>query len=285
MIWVAGRIVRDEELSISVLDRSFEHGLGLFETLRTWNGKAVLLSKHLDRLRDSALVLGLPLDPTALPNQDAVEALLRAERADGDVVLRITMSGGLSPRGAGLIWMRTLPLPPPARHEGAVVTIGEWSVLRGDRLARHKVLNYWGRRSAHESARELGFDEAISIAPDGTLWEGSRTNLFLLAGDTVITPTKSGPIVPGIMRDLLLVLARDLPLTVRQDDTVTPDILFEADEVFLTNSVRGIIPVSSAHYFGAWPATPRRWPAPGPWTQRLSLLLADRLDSQGGKPA
>ena len=287
MIWVAGRIVRDEELSISVLDRTFEHGLGLFETLRTWGGRAVLLPKHVHRMRESARLLDLPLDPAALPDDDAVEALLRAERAEDDVVLRITMSGGLSPSGGAQVWMRVLPLPPPLRHEGAIVTIGEWTVVRNHRLARHKVLNYWDRRLAYESARALGFDESISSTPDGTLWEGSRTNLFVLHRDVLMTPPNDGPLVPGIMRQMIMALACELPLTVREHADVTASMLCESDEVFLTNSVRGLIPVASAQFFGSRPRAPRHWywTTPGPWTQRLSLLLADRLNSDGDQPA
>jgi branched-subunit amino acid aminotransferase/4-amino-4-deoxychorismate lyase len=285
VIWVAGRIVRDDELSISVLDRTFEHGLGLFETMRTWHGKAPLLGRHLERMCRSALTLGLPLDPGALPDDDAVEALLHANGPGNDAVLRITMSGGRSAQSGAVIWMRAHPLPPPTRHEGAVVTVGDWTVARDNRFARHKVLNYWDRRRVHESARELGFDESISSAPDGTLWEGSRTNLFLIHGDGLTTPAKSGPIVPGIMRELILQNACELPLTVREYDSVTAEMLYDADEVFLTNSVRGVVPVASAHYVGAWPAAPRRWPAPGPWTQRLALLAADRLNSVGGSSA
>lgn len=285
MIWVAGRIVRDEDLAVSVLDRTFEHGLGLFETLRTWNGKALLLPQHVERMRYSAAMLELPLEPAALPDDNAVEALLRAEGADGDVMLRITMSGGRSATDGAVLWMRALPLPPPLRHDGAVVIVGGWHVARNDKLAQYKALNYWSRRLAYEPVRKLGIDESLSTAPDGTVWEGSRTNLFLVKGDVLCTPKKTGPIVPGIMRQLVLDHARDLPLTVREWDTVTCEMLFEADEVFLTNSVRGIIPVASAYYHEAWPSSPTRWHAPGPWTQQLSLLVADRLTRQGDQPA
>ena len=68
MIWVRGRIVPDDALAISVLDRTFEHGLGLFETLRTWSGQPTLLPRHLDRLTRSAAELGLPHDREALPD-------------------------------------------------------------------------------------------------------------------------------------------------------------------------------------------------------------------------
>ncbi len=75
MIWVGGAVVPDDALRISVTDRTFEHGLGLFETLRTWNGHAPLLDRHLARMTGSARALGLPLDPDALPDAGAVAAL------------------------------------------------------------------------------------------------------------------------------------------------------------------------------------------------------------------
>ncbi len=77
MIWVRGQIVADEAVTISVLDRTFEHGLGLFETFRTWNGHPTLLPRHLDRLTCSAGELGLPLDRADLPDPTAVADLLR----------------------------------------------------------------------------------------------------------------------------------------------------------------------------------------------------------------
>jgi branched-subunit amino acid aminotransferase/4-amino-4-deoxychorismate lyase len=110
MIWVGGRIVPDDALRISALDRTFEHGLGLFETLRTWDGHATLLGRHLDRMADSARQLRLPLDPAALPDADAVAALLRADGAAGDATLRITLTGGLSEAGGSVLWM-IIPCP------------------------------------------------------------------------------------------------------------------------------------------------------------------------------
>ncbi|MBV8231221.1 MAG: aminotransferase class IV, partial [Planctomycetaceae bacterium] len=88
MIWVGGRVVPDDQLSVSVLDRTFEHGLGLFETLRSWSGRATLLDRHLSRLRRSAEELGLLIDPSALPDAEAVAILLRANGVEGDAMLR-----------------------------------------------------------------------------------------------------------------------------------------------------------------------------------------------------
>ena len=108
MIWVRGRIVPDDALAISVLDRTFEHGLGLFETLRTWSGQPTLLPRHLDRLTRSAAELGLPYDREALPDREAVRALLAADGRAADAMLRITLSGGTSESSGSTLWMRSL---------------------------------------------------------------------------------------------------------------------------------------------------------------------------------
>lgn len=273
MIWVDGKIVPDNELKVSVLDRTFEHGLGLFETLRTWNGRATLLERHLARMENSARELGLPILRARLPDHEAVADLLQADRSSGDVILRITMSGGTTDSGEAMAWMRAAPLPADPRREGAVVDVGTWRVVRDDPLARHKTLNYWSRRQVYESARRLGFDEVLSTSLGGNIWEGSRTNLFVVGGSTLVTPSLEGPIVPGVMRGLVLELTQALPLTIEPTKEFTRETLQASQEVFLTNSARGVVPVSSVGDL--------RWPAPGPWTQRLAILVADRLTAHG----
>ena len=249
MIWVKGEIVADDSLQISVLDRTFEHGLGLFETFRTWNRHATLLPRHLERLARSARDLDLPLDPKSVPDQNAVDALLAADRRDTDVMLRITLSGGLAEEGSSVLWMRSFPLPPPTKPEGWTADVGLWEVSASNPLARYKSLNYWERRLASSMAVGRGSDETLSRSPDGspmegTLWEGSRTNLFVGIGDRLVTPAvgPDEPIVPGIMRALVVERAEALEIRVIQVP-ITDEILDRATEAFLTNSVRGIIPL------------------------------------------
>lgn len=283
MIWVAGRIVADEALAVNVLDRTFEHGLGLFETFRTWGGRAPLLDRHLARMRRSAEALGVPLGSVVMPDAAAVAALVEAEGMGGDLLVRVTLTGGLGPAAGATLWMRAAPLPPPTRPGGAVVGLGQWRVLDDDPLARHKALNYWSRRLAYESARSAGLDEVLSTTPEGVVWEGSRTNVFLVRGGTLTTPCLDGPLVPGVMRGLVCELAGALPLTVVETGDLRQKDLTEADELFLTNSVRGIVPVSRLVVSGPAGAA-RDWDAPGPWTRRLLRLAADRLASPGGAP-
>lgn len=273
MIWVAGRVVPDEALSIPAADRAFEHGLGLFETLRTWDGRPRLLEAHLGRMTRSAGLLGLPIRREDLPDARAVARLLAAEGVVGDRLLRITASGGV-PGGAGpTVWMRAAPLPPPTPPEGIRVSVGPWVVASEDPMTQHKSLNYWSRRIAHEQARGRGFDEVLSTTPDGRIWEGSRTNLFLVMGDRLKSPSVQGPIVPGIMRRLVAELAlRHERIELVEGWGVERPELGAADEVFLTNSVRGIIPVRSCDN--------QSWPAPGPVTRRLQALLSDHVTSR-----
>jgi len=275
MIWVAGRIIPDEALTVSVLDRTFEHGLGLFETLRTWSGHPTLLDRHLARLTRSAGELGLPLDQSALPDAGAVLDLLHAGGIAGDALLRITLTGGTSAGGGSIVWMKVGPLPPPTRAGGALVVPRGWAVASDDPLAGHKSLNYWARRLAYERAREgdhadegLGFTEA-----DGCVWEGSRTNLFLSREGILTTPNLCGRIVPGIMREVVLEYARRAGMVV-EERPVPIDSLIEADEVFLTNSVRGVIPVAGLV------GSPRRWPDQ-PVTRRIWSEISAWLNRGG----
>ncbi len=290
MIWVAGKILPDDGLTINAADRTFEHGLGLFETLRTWGGRATLLDRHLARMLRSARELKLPIDAATLPDPDAVRALLDVEGSGEDRMLRITASGGTE-SGPSVVWMRSAPLPPPVAEDGASVLLDAWKVMPDDPMARHKTLNYWSRRLIYNKAQGRGYDESLSRSPDpetvGYL-EGSRTNLFAISGGgsgmfgsfpTVIWTTSTrSPIVPGIMRQQVLEVVERL--SEEEDLRIVDDAedvsLFDVSEVFLTNSVRGIIPVARA--VDATTCEERyRWPAPGPWTERLQDLLTERL--------
>ncbi|QEH32630.1 Branched-chain-amino-acid aminotransferase [Aquisphaera giovannonii] len=272
MIWHSGEILPDDALRVSILDRTFEHGLGLFETFRTWDGRPTLLPRHMKRLACSARTLGLPLDPADLPDAGAVRALIDSDRsipAGADAVLRVTLSGGLSPDGGGTLWMRAMPLPPPAPDSGCV--LGPTHAARTDPLVEHKTLNYWPNRLAYDRARSQGCDESVAISPDGFVWEGSRTNLFVVADDQLLTPPCAGKALPGIMRVLVLERAGALGLDVREAPLGLFDPTFRPEEIFLTNSVRAILPVA------AWGDA--RYPAPGPTTERLRRDVLHWLES------
>jgi branched-subunit amino acid aminotransferase/4-amino-4-deoxychorismate lyase len=280
MIWCRGEIVPDDSLRVSVLDRAFEHGLGLFETLRTWDGHPTLLPRHLERLQSSALALGLPLDPCQLPDQNAVAGLraaasLAPERAMGarDVRIRITLSGGPGNASSepSLLWMTAGPLSPPLREPGAFITQCI-QVADDDTLARHKTLNYWRKRIAHQQAIEHGSDEVLCVTSEQRVCEGTRSNIFLVVGQRLWTPALSEPLLPGVMRRTVLERAARIGIELCER-AITVEDLCAADEAFLTSSGRGMLPI--AGLMG------RELPAPGPVTRQLWNEILPWLESGG----
>lgn len=268
MIWRDGRILADDRLDLPLADRIFEHGLGLFETFRVWGGRAALLGRHLARLRSSAQALGIDLQETPLPAGADVASLVGAAGLP-DALVRLTVSAGRPPGLAPSAWMTAAPLPPDPPGRAWRVGDAPWPAV-ADPLAAHKTLNYWSRRLAHESARAAGLDEAILWSPDGLAREGSRTNLFVVRGPALITP-RAGPLLPGIMRGLVLELADRAGLEPVEADLAAAAIA-GADEAFLTNSVRGPIPVAG------WLGREAYRPDPTfPRTARLQALVRHHL--------
>jgi branched-chain amino acid aminotransferase/4-amino-4-deoxychorismate lyase len=277
MIWSRGQLVPDESLRISVLDRTFEHGLGLFETLRTWDGHATLLERHLDRMVRSAAALGLHFDLHDLPDEAAVIRLLRAGKPTdaGDGRLRIILSGGLAASGSGpALWMTAGPVPPPPT-QGGVRILRSILADPADPLARHKTLNYWRRRIEQERAAPEGADEILCVTPDGLICEGTRSNLFLVQDGALMTPGIDGPLLDGIMRRVVIERARVLGIEV-VEGPVPLEAIDATAEAFLTNSVRGMLPVARLLH--------ARWPVPGPLTRRLWDTLRPWLGSGGMMP-
>lgn len=212
--------------------------LGLIETARVEGGSAPLWPLHLARLTASAHALRLPL-PDGLPAAPDVAAA--AAGITGVAAVRLT----LSPEGVRL---DARPVPPTG--EG-------WRVCaapRGrvpDALLAHKTT----RRAEHEAAgahaRGRGCQEALWLDAAGRLAEGTITNIFVCRRGRVLTPAAEGGLLPGIARGRLLAAGRLAGLPVEEAD-LRPEDLVEADEVFVTNAVRGAIPVL------AWEGTPLR---------------------------
>lgn len=277
MIWTKSGIVEDHQLSISVLDRTFEHGLGLFETMRTWNGRVPLLNRHLQRLNNSAEALDLPLDPASLPDQTDIQALIDASGITGDARLRLVASGGVPGEQPSAVWLRCWPQEP---FEWTKLKVAYTDQDDNDPLERHKTLNYWSRIRTWKHYQTYGHEpilywvngtESPPSLISGELYarESARANLFTVQLDgrrrpVLRTPDLlTKPILPGLMRELVLERARAAGLSVREAPLSLPD-LESADEVFLTNAVRGIMPVAELpSRFNEFLA------APGPVTRNL----------------
>ena len=241
LIWHRGAIIPANNLRVEVADSAFEHGLGLFETLRAAQGHPLWLGRHLERMSNSARALGLPtLTADDLPDEFAIRELLQADSRT-DALIRITRTGGGAV--APTLWVRTGPMPLEIPEPGATIVEASFRVDCDDPLARHKTLNYWARRIAYDRALEQGGHEALILDGFGRPCEGSRTNLFLVLGESIVTPPLTSPIVPGLMRRAVIECAVEIGLHVCETPLSQED-LRGCSEVFLTNSVRGIIHVA-----------------------------------------
>jgi branched-chain amino acid aminotransferase len=244
-ISIDGVLVDAEHATISVFDRGLLYGDGLFEVLRTWDGLAVDLAAHLDRLYASATALSLrAIERPALAA--AVERTVAAA-GEGDHRIRIIVT-----RGPGSLGATTHTLGPgraiviveplgelPDRLAAAIV---DWPLpLRAG--ATHKTLAYLDHIIARDLARAAGADEAIRLDASGQAVEGSTSTLYAVAGDTIVTASVSAGILPGIVRARVIAIAERLGIVVREA-AIAVDELRAADEIFVSSSLRGVVPIT-----------------------------------------
>jgi branched-subunit amino acid aminotransferase/4-amino-4-deoxychorismate lyase len=230
-------------------------------------------------MRRSAEALGLPWEPGDFPGEDDVRRLHAATGRAGseDIRVRITLTGGApSPvdgRPRGTLWMAASPLPPPLTGAGARV-LRSMILDPDDPLIRHKTLNYWRRRIELERAAEQGSDEVLCLTPDWDILEGGRSNIFLVEDGVLITPGLDEPLLDGVMRRVVIEHARACAIPV-EESPVSYDTITLADEAFLTNSVRGMLPVARLPH--------AEFPVPGPLTKRLWETILPWLESGGAR--
>lgn len=245
---IDGVVCPPEEASISVFDRGLLYGDGCFEVLRTWDSVAVELAAHLDRLYATAAWLQLQLlERTQL--EEAVYRTIAAARTHVPVPppishpewrIRIVVTrgpGGLAQpfadlgRGRAIVIVEPLP-PPPAELSLAIVA---WPISPS---GSHKTLAFLDPLIARELARAAGADEAVRLDAAGHVVEGSTCNLFIVSRGEVITPR----LVPGVLPGITRARVRTLRAVIEREVSVAE--LRAADEVFVTSSLRGIVPVT-----------------------------------------
>ncbi len=230
---------------IAATDEGFTRGRAAFETLRVYAGRPFRLDEHLARLAGSADRLGLPEpDPGAL--RALVHAALEAAGV-GDVGLRIYWTPGAPGAGPTAI---VLVSPIPAWIEEARA--------RGQRLVSlvfpgrsapwllpgTKSVSYATHVAAEAEARRRGADDAVLVDVDGTVLEGTVTNVWWREGDVLLTPELELGILAGETRAALLGLAAKEGFGV-ETGAFPLDRLLEAEEVFTSSSVREVMPVVS----------------------------------------
>lgn len=249
---VGGTFVRDSEAVVSVHDRGFRYGDGVFDTLRVYEGQAFLLERHVARLLNGARALGI----APLPDASVLGRFIR-ELIDRNgllhAVVRTTLTRGVSPgwdpseAAAPTLVALEQPFsgyPERLYASGASIVILNESRLRPAALAPDvKSLSLMAHVQAKREAVEQGADEAVLCTESGFVAEGTVSNIFCAEDGRLRTPPLSDGILQGITREVVLDLARRDGL-VTEESSITPESLREANEVFLTSTGMDVLPVT-----------------------------------------
>ncbi|MBL9106231.1 MAG: aminotransferase class IV [Myxococcales bacterium] len=250
----AGRPLEPGEATVSVFDRGFLYGDSVYETLRTAGGHPIEMTRHLDRLRRSAAGIGLVIPFSDQELRDAARVTHEAA-GNADSYIRIIVTRGtgpimLDPRLSSspllVVLVQELSLPNPALYDtGLRVRIVDITKISARALdPALKTGNYLNSIQALRQAADGAAEDAILCNPQGHVAEGASSNVFMVQGGELLTPSLATGLLEGITRAIVLALARELGLAVREA-TILPDELRAADEVFLTSSIRGPMPVTT----------------------------------------
>ncbi|MFQ5429397.1 MAG: aminotransferase class IV [Phycisphaerae bacterium] len=277
-VYLNGNILPASEARISIFDPGFTHAAGLFETLRIYGGRPMRPRQHLQRLADSAAVLGMAIRPDVPDILTGIDRVLRANRL-ADARVRIVLTPGrldrpgLAEDGPAtptllIVAGPVQTYPEQLYEQGMRVCISPYKQNPLDPLAGHKTLAYLPRLMAIKDAADRGCAEALWFTTDNRLAEASTRNVFLVVDGTLATPPIETPILPGTVRSAVIELAEANGLPVEQR-AIDIDALLGAREVFLTGSVLEIMPVTSIekHRVGEG--------VPGDITKRLRRLYAE----------
>ena len=266
--WINGSFVDEDSATISVRDTGLLHAAGAFTTLRAYGGRPFKVERHLRRLRDTCEALFNPLQKKDAALAAAAEELL-AKNGLTDARLRLTVTRGRAQadplHGTRLeptVLLTAAALEPYPQEYYAkgmtVIALDEQKLNPYDLQAGHKTLNYLSRLSALREANRRGAGEALWFNVYNFLQSGSITNVFLVKAGALHTPPTNeelrdkdvrevtaypkSNVLPGVTRSVVFDLAAEANVGVVRRGLTISDLL-EADEVFVTNSNMGVMPV------------------------------------------
>lgn len=270
--FINGRFVPWAEATVSIDDRGFQFGDGVYEVIRTYRGVPFELDAHLERLSRSAKELYLPQPYSRTQWVEWIrEGVKLAGYREAKVYIQITR--GVAPRDHAfppdvsptvVMTVRELhPLSPAIRHAGvAARTVDDLRWGRCD----IKSLNLLGNVLAREEAKRAGVFEAI-LVKDGLVTEGSASNVMVVQAGSIVTAPEGPRILSGVTRTVVLTMAAQERISV-EERFFPVDLLYVADEVFLTGTtieVLGVVEID-----GRVIGTGR----PGPITRALAARWA-----------
>ncbi|PKM45576.1 MAG: D-amino acid aminotransferase [Gammaproteobacteria bacterium HGW-Gammaproteobacteria-1] len=282
IVYLNGSFLPVHEATVSVMDRGFLFGDGVYEVIPVYGGRAFRLEHHLQRLDLSlqGVRIANPLDHVQW--SDILIALIR-HNGGGDQSIYLQVTRGVAPTRdhafpadvQPTVFAMSTPLTEPA----AAVRAGVAAVTIDDIRWKHcniKAITLLPNVLMRQQALDAGAAEAILLR-DGLATEGAASNLFIVSGGTVLTPPKSNLLLPGITRDLVVELCQAHGIPCCEAD-ISADELRSADEVWISSSTREVVPITRLD------DAPVGDGKPGPlWQQVSALYSAYKQDFRAGK--
>ncbi len=269
-----------DHLNISVLDHGFLFGDSVYEVVSTLNNQPCFLDKHLTRLYASAQAISLKIPHDKEWLREQLENTLVASGNDESYIRIIVTRGvgeiNIDPSSCEhpniiLMVMDVTEYPKPCYEKGIRVALV--SIKRNPRDALNpniKTGNYLNNVLAKMEADRLGAQDAIMVNPWGYLTEGTTSNLFFVCEGHILTPSVDCGILSGITREMVIQLAKENGFYMEEGKWPGEE-LYKADEIFLTGTLKRVMPVS--HLDGR----PVGLGKPGPITLKLLRLYDDLL--------
>lgn len=254
-VFLNGFFVPQSSATVSVFDRGFCYGDGLFETMRSYNNKVFRLEDHLERLYQSLDLIYLNVPMTRGEMRSAIQKTLERNQCP-DSMIRLTISRGEQTTGFHIdrdapptvvIIVRELePLPEEWLEEGINISFFPSTAFRIGGLAQQiKSCNFLSYILVRELAHRKNSMEGILIDDDDRITEGTTSNIFIVKDGVLKTPPLNRYILPGITRQVVLEIAERKGIPISRQ-TLNPQDVYRADEVFVTNSRVEILPVNTA---------------------------------------
>ena len=295
-IWLDGRLVPSDASHLSVYDRGFQLGDGVFEALRARRGVPIELAGHLARLHRGLSSMGMEIPYGDEAIAAGISELLAAEGWDGveppgDAAIRVTTSRGFDPArgvaphsgGTASVAIQAWPFSPPGAAKLAEGLRLVTSVIRRDPSSPISSIKTTSRAElvyARLEAERAGADDAIFLTIDGRITEATTSNVLLIRGDVCTTPRPGTGLLAGTARAWLMEHGGAVGLRTVERDLRLEDAL-EADEAAICSSIAGVVPVVSLD------GRPVGTGKPGPLTMALRAARESWIDttSLAGAPS
>jgi branched-chain amino acid aminotransferase len=250
---VNGRITPERDAVISVFDHGFLYGEGIYETMRTYDGRPFLYGRHMRRMRRSAGLIDLPLPFTDEELAGRIRDTQAASGLSGEVYIRILVTRGIgeltydpkaTPTPSLVIIVKPHVDPPPEVYEKGVRVVLV-DVVRNHPASVNPMIksnNLMNSALAMQEALRQHAFEGVMRNYRGDLTECTTANLFIVKGGSALTPPLDAGLLPGITREFVFDVGTDVGVDVREQALRDTD-LFGADEAFLTSTTRELVPI------------------------------------------